>query len=67
MVRDTIISWRTFALSLLFPPLAILAVVLFPLTIAVLLWLYYRGKTQIRTERAAGVSGGAADGRESER
>ena len=43
MARDTIVSWRKFALSLLFPPLALLAVVLFPLTLAIAFYLYYRG------------------------
>lgn len=44
MPRDTIVSWETFVLFLLFPPLAVVAIALFPLTLAVLLWLYYRGK-----------------------
>lgn len=46
MPRDTVVSWRTFALFLLFPPLALVAVVCFPLTLVVLVWLYSRGKTQ---------------------
>lgn len=44
--RDTVVSWRTFALFVLFPPLAVVAVVLFPLTLLVVGWLYYRGKRQ---------------------
>ncbi len=50
MPRDTFVSWRTLALFLLCPPLAIAAIVLFPLTLLILFWLYYRGK-----RRAAGV------------
>lgn len=46
MPRDTILSWKTFALFVLFPPLAILAIVLFPLTLLVLFWLYSRGKKE---------------------
>lgn len=46
MPRDTIVSWRTFALFLLFPPLAILAIVFFPVTLLVVFCLYYRGKRQ---------------------
>ena len=46
MPRDTIVSWRTFALFLLFPPLALLAIVFFPVTLLVVFWLYYRGKQQ---------------------
>ena len=48
MARDTIVSWRTFGLFLLFPPLALLAVVLFPLTLAIAFYLYYRGREQAR-------------------
>jgi hypothetical protein len=51
MARDTIVSWKTFALFLLFPPLAIIAIVFFPLTLLVLFWLYYRGKNEARMER----------------
>jgi hypothetical protein len=50
MPRDTIVSWKTFALFILFPPVAIIAIVLFPLTLAVLFWLYYRGRNQARLE-----------------
>lgn len=53
MARDTIVSWRTFALFVLFPPAAVLAVVFFPLTLAVILWLYYRGKNEVRLEENA--------------
>ncbi|MDS0278359.1 hypothetical protein NDI85_11175 [Halomicroarcula sp. S1AR25-4] len=56
MARDTVVSWRTFALFLLCPPLAILALVLFPLTIAVLVWLYYRGKKQALDQPSASTS-----------
>jgi hypothetical protein len=45
--RDTIVSWKTFALFLLFPPLAVLALVFFPITLVVVFWLYYRGKEQV--------------------
>jgi hypothetical protein len=51
MARDTIVSWKTFALFLLFPPLAIVAIVLFPLTLSVVLWLYYRGRNEAGTGR----------------
>ncbi len=44
MPRDTIVSWKTFALFILFPPLAIVAIIFFPLTLLVFFWLYYRGK-----------------------
>jgi hypothetical protein len=50
--RDTVVSWKTVALFVLFPPLAVVAVVLFPLTLLVVLWLYYRGK------RRAGAGSG---------
>ncbi|WP_367397972.1 hypothetical protein [Haloarcula salina] len=50
MARDTIVSWKAFALFLLFPPLAIIAIVFFPLTLLVLFWLYYRGKNEARME-----------------
>jgi hypothetical protein len=50
MARDTVVSWRTVALVLLFPPFALVAVVLFPLTVALVLWLYYRGRAQARPE-----------------
>jgi len=53
MARDTIVSWKTFALFLLFPPLAIIAIVFFPLTLLLLFWLYYRGKNEARMERIA--------------
>ncbi|GGM53123.1 hypothetical protein GCM10009006_37830 [Haloarcula argentinensis] len=57
MPRDTIVSWKTFVLFLLFPPLAIIAIVLFPLTLLVLFWLYYRGKTEALRERTTPESG----------
>ena len=56
MARDTIVSWRTFALFILFPPLAIIAVVLFPLTLIVLFWLYYRGKSEAKPGRTPSES-----------
>ncbi|WP_276272862.1 hypothetical protein [Haloarcula litorea] len=65
MARDTVVSWRTLVLFLLFPPLAVAAVVLFPLTLAVLFWLYYRGKGQAVADGRA--SDAAADGPPSER
>ncbi|WP_348609637.1 hypothetical protein [Halobaculum rarum] len=57
MARDTIVSWKTFALFVLFPPLAIIAIVFFPLTLYVLFWLYYRGKNEVRMERTIPESG----------
>lgn len=48
MARDTIVSWKTFAIFMLFPPIAVLAVVLFPITLLVILWLYFRGQRQAR-------------------
>lgn len=47
MARDTIVSWKTFAIFVLFPPAALIAIVLFPLTLLVLFWLYYRGRNQV--------------------
>jgi len=47
---DTIISWKTLALFILFPPLAIVAIVFFPLTLGVIFWLYYRGKNEAKQE-----------------
>ncbi|ELZ95704.1 hypothetical protein [Haloferax volcanii] len=44
MARDTLVSWQTFALFVLFPPPALVALVFFPLTLLVFGWLYYRGK-----------------------
>ncbi|AKU09136.1 hypothetical protein [Haloferax gibbonsii] len=44
MARDTLVSWQTFALFVLFPPAALVALVFFPLTLLVFGWLYYRGK-----------------------
>jgi len=51
MPRDTVVSWKTFALFILFPPLAIIAIILFPITLAVLFWLYYRGKSEVKLEQ----------------
>ncbi|MFD1587853.1 hypothetical protein ACFR9U_12755 [Halorientalis brevis] len=56
MGRDTIVSWETFALFLLFPPLAVLAIVFFPVTLLVVFYLYYRGREKARA---------AGDGRSS--
>ncbi|WP_338729207.1 hypothetical protein [Haladaptatus sp. DJG-WS-42] len=50
MSRDTFISWKWFALFLLVPGLALVAIVFFPITLAVLFWLYYRGKAQASGE-----------------
>lgn len=50
MPGDTIISWKTLALFILFPPLAIVAIVFFPLTLGVIFWLYYRGKNEAKQE-----------------
>ena len=57
MPRDTIVSWKTFALFLLFPPLAIVAIVFFPLTLIVLFWLYYRGKADAMVGEGTESSG----------
>jgi len=53
MARDTIISWKMFALFILFPPLALLAIVFFPITLGILFWLYYRGKREAMEEKLA--------------
>lgn len=53
MSRDTVVSWRTFALFLVAPPLALLALVLFPVTLAVCWWLYSRGRLAHRREAVA--------------
>ncbi|ELZ96203.1 hypothetical protein [Haloferax sulfurifontis] len=50
MARDTLVSWQTFALFILFPPAALVAIVLFPLTLLVFGWLYYRGKYEAELE-----------------
>jgi cbb3-type cytochrome oxidase subunit 3 len=57
MPRDTVVSWKTFALFLLFPPVAIVAVVFFPLTVIVLVWLYSRGKREAMLEEETASSG----------
>jgi len=44
MPCGTVVSWKTFALFVLFLPLAVVAIILFPLTLLVLFWLYYRGE-----------------------
>ena len=46
MARDKIVSWPTWALFVMFPPLAILAIVFFPITLLVVYWMYMRGKRQ---------------------
>ena len=46
MARDKIVSWPTWALFVMFPPLAILAIVFFPITLLVIYWMYMRGKRQ---------------------
>ena len=51
MGRDTIVSWETFALFILFPPLAVLAIVFFPVTLAIVFYLYYSGREKARAER----------------
>jgi len=53
MGRDTVVSWRTFALFVLCPPIAILAIVVFPLTLLVILWLYFRGKKRTHQANAS--------------
>lgn len=57
MPRDTIVSWKTLALFILFPPLAIVAIIFFPLTLLVLFWLYYRGKQDAMLEEHTEPSG----------
>jgi len=56
MPRNTIVSWKTFVLFILFPPLAIIAIILFPITLAVLFWLYYRGKGEAKLEQTPSES-----------
>jgi cbb3-type cytochrome oxidase subunit 3 len=46
MSRDKIVSWPTWALFILFPLLAVLAIIFFPITILVVYWSYIRGKRQ---------------------
>lgn len=46
MARDTVVSWKTFAIIVLFPPVALVALVLLPVTLVVIFWLYQRGRTQ---------------------
>ncbi|EMA06234.1 hypothetical protein [Haloferax denitrificans] len=50
MARDTLVSWQTFALFVLFPPAALVALVFFPVTLLVFGWLYYRGKYEAELE-----------------
>ncbi|ELZ95849.1 hypothetical protein C440_06152 [Haloferax mucosum ATCC BAA-1512] len=57
MPRDTIVSWKTFALFILFPPLAIVAIIFFPLTLLVFFWLYHRGKQDARREEYSKLRG----------
>ncbi|WP_224337306.1 hypothetical protein [Haloprofundus halobius] len=52
MPRDTLVSWRTFALFVLLPPAAIAAIVFFPVTLLVPFWLYYRGKLRAKADSA---------------
>mgnify|MGYP006283436981 CR=1 FL=1 len=61
MPRDTFVSWKTLALFVLFPPLALVAIVFFPVTIGVALWLYYRGKNEARLEELDAASTEQAD------
>lgn len=46
MARDTLVSWQTFALLLLAPPVGLAYLLLFPITVPITLWLYYRGKAR---------------------
>lgn len=50
MARDKIVSWPTWALFVMFPPLAILAIIFFPITLLVVYWMYLRGKRQSKKE-----------------
>ncbi|WP_187367416.1 hypothetical protein [Haloferax sp. KTX1] len=50
MTRDTLVSWQTFALFVLFPPAVLVALVFFPVTLLVFGWLYYRGKYEALSE-----------------
>jgi hypothetical protein len=61
MPRDTFISWKMFALFVLFPPLAIVALVFFPLTLGVLFWLYYRGKNEAKLEEYEQSNGSVSE------
>ncbi|MFC6755584.1 MULTISPECIES: hypothetical protein [Haloarcula] len=62
MPRDTFISWKTLALFVLFPPLAIVAIVFFPVTLGVIFWLYYRGRNEAKQEAYEQSDGQPADG-----
>ncbi|WP_277541054.1 hypothetical protein [Haloarcula laminariae] len=61
MPRDTFVSWQTLALFVLFPPLAVVAIVFFPLTLLVVCWLYYRGKNEAKHEAYEATEGSASD------
>ena len=50
MPRDTVVSFRTLALFVLVPPLAVVALLLFPLTLLVLAVLYSRGAHEVGLE-----------------
>lgn len=50
MARDKIVSWPTWALFVMFPPLAILAIIFFPITLLVVYWMYMRGKRQSKED-----------------
>lgn len=50
MARDKIVSWPTWALFVMFPPLAILAIIFFPITLLVVYWMYLRGKRRSKKE-----------------
>ncbi|RDZ62664.1 hypothetical protein C5B90_15995 [Haloferax sp. Atlit-12N] len=61
MARDTLVSWKTFALFVLFPPAALIALVFFPLTLLVFGWLYYRGKHEAMLESDERAAAGPND------
>jgi hypothetical protein len=54
MARDTLVSWRTFALLLLAPPVGLAIVVLSPLLVGIVLAVYLHGRYRARgsTDRA---------------
>jgi hypothetical protein len=59
--RDTVVSWRTLVLFVVAPPLALLALVLFPVTLVVCWWLYSRGRLAHRREAVAREAPGSGD------
>ncbi|GAB7093855.1 hypothetical protein JCM30237_10070 [Halolamina litorea] len=61
MPRDSFVSFRTLALFVLVPPLAVVALLLLPLTLLVLAVLYSRGAHEARLESATERSRGPTE------